>query len=71
MLGEIQRLFPGHQIVSEEIGLVPGRSGDQWYVDPLDGTVNYAHGIPFFSVPIAYAHNGIVTLGVVLRSNAG
>jgi myo-inositol-1(or 4)-monophosphatase len=34
-------------------------------VDPLDGTVNYAHGIPFFSVSIAYAHNGIVTLGVV------
>jgi myo-inositol-1(or 4)-monophosphatase len=65
LLGEIQRLFPGHRIVSEEIGLVPGRAGDQWYVDPLDGTVNYAHGIPFFSVSIAYAHNGIVTLGVV------
>ena len=65
LLGEIQRLFPGHQIISEEIGLVPGRAGDQWYVDPLDGTVNYAHGIPFFSVSIAYAHNGIVTLGVV------
>ena len=65
VLAEIQRLFPGHQIVSEEIGLVPGRLGDQWYVDPLDGTVNYAHGVPFFSVSIAYAHNGIVGLGVV------
>ena len=65
LLGEIQRLFPGHRIVSEEIGLVPGRTGDQWYVDPLDGTVNYAHGIPFFSVSIAYAHNGHTTLGVV------
>jgi myo-inositol-1(or 4)-monophosphatase len=65
VLGEIQRLFPGHQIVSEEIGLVPGRAGDQWFVDPLDGTVNYAHGIPFFSVSIAYAHEGTVTLGVV------
>jgi myo-inositol-1(or 4)-monophosphatase len=65
LLGEIQRLFPGHQIVSEEIGLVPGRAGDEWFVDPLDGTVNYAHGIPFFTVSIAYAHNGRVTLGVV------
>ncbi len=65
LLGEIQRLFPGHQIVSEEIGLVPGRIGDQWFVDPLDGTVNYAHGIPYFSVSIAYAHEGQVTLGVV------
>ena len=65
LLGEIQRLFPGHQIVSEEIGLVPGRAADHWYVDPLDGTVNYAHGIPFFSVSIAYARDGIATLGVV------
>jgi myo-inositol-1(or 4)-monophosphatase len=65
VLAGIQRLFPGHQIVSEEIGLVPGRPGDQWFVDPLDGTVNYAHGIPFFSVSIAYSHEGIVRLGVV------
>jgi myo-inositol-1(or 4)-monophosphatase len=65
LLGEIQRLFPGHQIISEEIGLVPGRLGNQWYVDPLDGTVNYAHGIPFFSVSIAYAQDGLVRLGVV------
>jgi myo-inositol-1(or 4)-monophosphatase len=65
LLGEILRLFPGHQIVSEEIGLVPGREVDQWYVDPLDGTVNYAHGIPFFTVSIAFARNGVVTLGVV------
>ena len=65
LLGEIQRLFPGHRIVSEEIGLVPGREADQWYVDPLDGTVNYAHGIPFFTVSIAYARDGVVTLGVV------
>ena len=65
LLGEIQRIFPGHQIVSEEIGLVPGRAADHWYVDPLDGTVNYAHGIPFFSVSIAYALNGVMTLGVV------
>ena len=65
LLGEIQRLFPGHRIISEEIGLIPGRAGDQWYVDPLDGTVNYAHGIPFFTVSIAYASDGVVTLGVV------
>jgi myo-inositol-1(or 4)-monophosphatase len=65
LLGGIQRLFPGHQIISEEIGLLPGRAGDHWYVDPLDGTVNYAHGIPFFSVSIAYARDGVITLGVV------
>jgi myo-inositol-1(or 4)-monophosphatase len=65
LLGEIQRLFPGHQIISEEAGLTPGRGIDQWYVDPLDGTVNYAHGIPIFSVSIAYARAGVVIMGVV------
>jgi myo-inositol-1(or 4)-monophosphatase len=65
LLGEIKRLFPGHQVVSEEIGLVPGSEDHQWYVDPLDGTVNYAHGVPFFSVSIAYAEAGQVTLGAV------
>jgi myo-inositol-1(or 4)-monophosphatase len=65
VLGEIQRQFPQHQIISEEAGLLPGRQADQWFVDPLDGTVNYAHGIPFFSVSIAYAREGVVSLGVV------
>lgn len=65
LLGEVQRAFPGHQIISEEIGLVPGHAGDQWLIDPLDGTINYAHGIPLFSVSIAYAHRGVMQLGVV------
>ena len=65
LLGEIRRDFPGHKIVSEEAGEVAGREADAWLVDPLDGTVNYAHGVPFFSVSIAYAHAGQVTLGAV------
>jgi myo-inositol-1(or 4)-monophosphatase len=65
LLGEIKRMFPSHQIVSEEAGLLPGRGGDEWLVDPLDGTVNYAHGIPIFCVSIAYACDNEVVLGVV------
>jgi myo-inositol-1(or 4)-monophosphatase len=65
LLAEIQRDFPGHRIVSEEFGVVPGQAGEQWLVDPLDGTVNYAHGVPFFTVSIAYAQDGRVRLGVV------
>jgi myo-inositol-1(or 4)-monophosphatase len=65
LLGEIRRLFPGHQIVSEEAGVVPGAAGNQWFVDPLDGTVNYAHGIPIFCVSVAYARDGAVRLGAV------
>jgi len=65
LIGEIQRLHPEHQIVSEEIGLVPGSESHQWYLDPLDGTVNFAHGIPFFCVSIAYSQQGVIELGAV------
>lgn len=65
LLQEIQRRWPGSYILSEETGITPGNKEHTWYVDPLDGTVNYAHAIPFFSVSIAYAHNGVTQLGVV------
>lgn len=65
LLGEIQRQFPNHKIVAEESGETSGTDGQVWYIDPLDGTVNYAHGVPFFSVSIAFATAGKVQLGVV------
>jgi len=59
--------FPDHSILAEEGGrrAGTGNGGFQWVIDPLDGTVNYAHGFPFFCVSIALAHKGDVTLGVV------
>jgi myo-inositol-1(or 4)-monophosphatase len=65
LLAEINRRWPGSFILSEETGVTPGDREHAWYVDPLDGTVNYAHGIPFFSVSIAYAYHGNMQLGVV------
>jgi myo-inositol-1(or 4)-monophosphatase len=64
LLGEIRKDFPDHHILAEESG---GTRGDnhQWYIDPLDGTVNYAHDIPFFSVSIGYASNGTMSLAAV------
>lgn len=55
LLGEVRRDFPGHHIFSEESGVIQGSDEHVWYIDPLDGTVNYAHGIPVFCVSIAYA----------------
>ncbi len=55
LLGEVQRDFPGHHIFSEESGVIQGNDEHIWYIDPLDGTVNYAHGVPIFCVSIAYA----------------
>jgi myo-inositol-1(or 4)-monophosphatase len=65
LLGEIQGKYPDHHIFAEESGIIQGNDEHIWYVDPLDGTVNYAHHIPIFCVSIAYASHGELTLGVV------
>src|ERR1700688_4547064 len=44
--------FPKHAIVAEEGGGQENASAFRWYVDPLDGTTNYAHGYPCFAVSI-------------------
>jgi myo-inositol-1(or 4)-monophosphatase len=55
ILGVIRATFPGHAVLSEELGYEPGGEPYVWIVDPLDGTVNYHHGIPFFCTSIACA----------------
>jgi len=55
VVGRIRAAFPDDAIVSEEGGTVAGRSGRTWYVDPLDGTINYLYGLPHWSVSIACA----------------
>lgn len=65
LLGEVQRDFSSHHIFSEESGVIQGSNDHVWYIDPLDGTVNYAHQVPIFAVSIAYASNGTLTLGAV------
>ena len=56
--------FPGSGILSEESAPVAGDSGYTWVVDPLDGTRNYAAGIPHFAVVVALARGDQVLLGV-------
>ncbi|HEU0296829.1 MAG TPA: inositol monophosphatase family protein [Anaerolineales bacterium] len=65
LLGEVRRDFPDHHIFSEESGIFQGNEEHIWYIDPLDGTVNYAHHVPVFCVSIAYAYRGNLTFGVV------
>lgn len=62
----IKESFPDHDILAEESGdLIKSGSKNKWIIDPLDGTVNYAHGYPCYCVSIALEHEGRVVLGVV------
>jgi len=62
----ILRDFPEHSILGEEEGGEEDINADNlWIIDPLDGTNNYAHGLPVFSVSIAYAEKGEVLTGLV------
>lgn len=65
LLEQIRGRFPDSHILTEESGEIRGGQDGMWYVDPLDGTVNYAHQIPIFSVSLAYAAGKSVKLGVV------
>ena len=66
LVGEIEKRFPQHTIYAEESGVKNGASrAGTWYIDPLDGTVNFAHGIPCFAVSIAYVENNEIRLGAV------
>jgi myo-inositol-1(or 4)-monophosphatase len=57
--------FPDHAIVAEEGGGQKTGSDYCWYVDPLDGTTNFAHGFPVFCVSLGLAYRGEVVAGVV------
>jgi len=61
----LRRHFPEHDIVGEEGGGQRSGSDYCWYVDPLDGTTNFAHGFPVFCVALGLAYHGEVIAGVV------
>jgi len=65
LIETLSRVFPGDKVVAEESGITEGTGGRTWYIDPLDGTTNYAHGHPFFSVSIACADDEGLLLGAV------
>jgi myo-inositol-1(or 4)-monophosphatase len=61
----LRREFPDDAILAEERGQLAGGSGRRWIIDPLDGTTNYAHGMPIFAVSIALEIDGRIALGVI------
>ncbi len=65
IIGVINSKFPDHQILAEETGEIKQESTYKWIIDPIDGTVNFAHGIPLNCVSIAIEKEGEVILGAV------
>ncbi len=65
ILAILRPRFPQHAILAEESGEMVGGSGEfRWLIDPLDGTTNYARGLPHFDVSLALAAKGRVILGL-------
>lgn len=65
VIRRLRERFPKHGIVAEEGGRAEMEAELRWYVDPLDGTTNYAHGYPMWNVTLGLAKKGEVIAGVV------
>lgn len=65
IIKRLKERFPQHGIVAEEGGRAELHSELRWYVDPLDGTTNFAHGYPAWNVTLGLARRGEVIAGVV------
>ena len=65
----IKKEFPDHYILSEEAGEIIQDSNYKWIIDPIDGTVNFAHGIPICCVSIAIEHRGEIIMASVYNPN--
>ena len=61
----IQKNFPQHDFLAEEQGLKNTGSPWKWVIDPIDGTTNFAHTMPHFSISVALAHKNEIVLGGV------
>ncbi len=63
----IKKNYPGHNILTEESGEIYQDSEYKWIIDPIDGTVNFANGIPLCCVSIGVEHKGKMLYGAVLN----
>ena len=63
----LRKAYPDHAIRGEESGYLQGKNSDyEWIIDPLDGTTNFIHGVPHFSISIACKYKGQIEHAVVI-----
>ena len=65
ILSVIKRRFPDHHVLAEETGEIIQDSNYKWIIDPIDGTINFAHGIPLCCVVIALEKDGEIIMSAV------
>lgn len=65
LVERLRRAWPGHDIIAEEGARLESGSDYKWFVDPLDGTTNFAHGYPVFCISMGLEHRGALISCVV------
>ena len=71
IIDRLQARFPRHDVIGEEGARRETGSEYKWYVDPLDGTTNFAHGFPVFCISMGLEHKGELIAGVVYDPTRG
>jgi myo-inositol-1(or 4)-monophosphatase len=66
LIDKIRRQFPEHAVFGEESGQMAGNDY-RWVIDPIDGTMSFLHGQPFYSISIALEYRGVTILGAVYQ----
>lgn len=61
------QLIPGSGFINEETGEEPSENGYTWIIDPIDGTTNFAHGIPHFSISVGLKYESEMVLGYIFH----
>ena len=65
LIDELQKARPNYSILSEEIGKINNDESFKWIIDPIDGTINFLHGIPHFAISIGLEHDGEIICGII------
>jgi len=66
LIEELKKARPTYSIITEESGVIPGKDKDNtWIIDPIDGTINFLHGLPHFSISIALKSKDEIVSGLI------
>ena len=65
IIDELKKAKPNYSILSEEKGFENNRNSKTWIIDPIDGTINFLHGVPHFAISIALKENDEIIAGLI------